>query len=189
MNVPSIARLSTVSCLATKSHDTSVTNNICLCLEPNKIMYCANRKASDCKNTCDMSFYIPEPIIWQRSQSFIKCCSWADLAGSIHCNVFHRTSGASFGIHGVMAHPQRHLMSFPQNFPWFSPCASAPPIGFVRCKLNILHSIDGADARGKPGNRREIRKNMGLKGFLLKNTEDTGNSSEAYNIVPDVSLR
>ena len=46
----------------------------------------------------------------------------------------------------VMAHLQRHLMSFPQKCPWFSPCASAPPIGFVRCKLNMLHSIDGADA-------------------------------------------
>ena len=59
LNEPSIARLSTVSCLGTKSRDTSETETIIIyCYYYYFIMYCAHRKAKDCKNTFDMSSFI-----------------------------------------------------------------------------------------------------------------------------------
>ena len=52
----------------------------------------------------------------------------------------------------------RYFYDFP-SISWFSPCASAPSIGFVRCKLSMLYPIDASgNASGKPGNRSEIRK-------------------------------
>ena len=40
--------------------------------------------------------------------------------------------------------------------------------------------------RKRAGNRREIREVSDKKGFLLKNKEDTGNTSVAYAVVDDV---
>ena len=52
--------------------------------------------------------------------------------------------------------------------------------------LHRTKPIDGADAHVE--NHAIKGKNIGLKGFLLKNTEDKGNSSVVYSIVPDMSL-